>query len=171
LGFNSTAKSVAGIIFSSDFSQVLLIKRRDVNIWVIPGGGVDPGETPAEAIVRECKEETGLSIKIERQVGIYTPINRLANYSYLYECSVVEGMPGLNDEVQGIGFFPLEKLPHPLFFLHRQWIEDSMLRLPGIIQKPLSQITYFKLLRYALCHPIQVFRMLFSRLGIPINTK
>jgi ADP-ribose pyrophosphatase YjhB (NUDIX family) len=164
------SRSVAGVVFSDDRRKVLLIKRRDVNIWVIPGGGVDPGENPEAAIVREFFEETGLTVKIKRQVALYTPINRLSNYSYLYECSIISGDLTLGDETQGIDFFSLDNLPDPLFFLHKDWIEEAGLQVPGIIQKPLTQITYYNLVKYILRHPVQIFRILLSRCGIPFNT-
>ena len=163
-------QSVAGVIFNQDRSQVLLIKRRDVNIWVIPGGGVDEGELPESAIVREFMEETGLTVVIKRQVALFTPINRLSNHSYLFECSIVEGELTLGDETQGIGFFPLNQMPEPLFFLHHDWIEEARLQKPYLIQKPLSQITYFNLFRYFLSHPMQVIRIILSRFGVPFNT-
>ncbi|HEV8051324.1 MAG TPA: NUDIX domain-containing protein [Parachlamydiaceae bacterium] len=163
--------SVAGVIFNADRSEVLLIKRRDVNIWVIPGGGVDPGEVPEAAMVREFAEETGLTVVIKRQVALFTPINRLTNYSYLFECSILKGELTLGDETQGIGFFPLTNLPDPLFFLHKDWIYEAKNSMNGIIQKPLSQITYCNLFKYFLSHPLQVLRIVVSRCGIPINTK
>lgn len=164
-------RSVAGVVFSPERSKVLLIKRRDVNIWALPGGGVDPGENPEEAVIREVFEETGLSVKILRQVALYTPINLLSNLSYLYECNVIKGELSLSNETQGIGFFALDELPQPLFFLHKDWIEDALLQAPGIIQKPLTKITYFNLVKYFFRHPLRILRIILSRCGIPINTK
>lgn len=162
--------SVAGVVFSDDRSKVLLIKRRDVSIWVIPGGGVDPGESPETAVVREFLEETGLTVMIKRQVALYTPINLLSNHSYLYECSIVNGELTLGNETQGIDFFSLDRLPDPIFFLHKEWIEDAGKQVPGVIQKPLTQITYYNLVKYICRHPLQVFRILLSRCGLPFNT-
>lgn len=42
--------------------QVLLIQRRDIGVWAIPGGMVDPGETAPAALVRELHEETGVDL-------------------------------------------------------------------------------------------------------------
>ena len=47
-------------------NKVLLIKRtkKDSVYWVIPGGGVEKNETNKEALMRECREELGVKIKI-----------------------------------------------------------------------------------------------------------
>ena len=47
------------LIFKDKRSQVLMIKRRDVPLWVLPGGSIDANESPEEAVVREVLEETG----------------------------------------------------------------------------------------------------------------
>ena len=61
--------SVAGIVFKDNYTQVLLIKRRDVPVWVLPGGGSEEGESLAQATQRELQEETGYIVKIIRKVG------------------------------------------------------------------------------------------------------
>ncbi|MES2273027.1 MAG: NUDIX domain-containing protein, partial [Chlamydiota bacterium] len=104
-------ESVAGAVFSSDRTEVLLIQRRDVPVWVLPGGKVDAPETPEYAIVREILEETGFTVKVSRLVGAYTPLNRLARFTHLYECIVVSGSAKLNPEAKGIRFVPLAHLP------------------------------------------------------------
>ena len=45
-------ESIAAAVFSSDLQSILLIQRRDVPVWVLPGGGIEPNETAEEAIVR-----------------------------------------------------------------------------------------------------------------------
>ena len=46
------------VLFNKD--RILLLKRAD-GLWEFPGGGVDWGEDPKDAVVRETKEETGLT--------------------------------------------------------------------------------------------------------------
>jgi ADP-ribose pyrophosphatase YjhB (NUDIX family) len=46
--------------------RVLLTQREDFPVWCLPGGGVDPGESLAQAAVREVREETGLEVELER---------------------------------------------------------------------------------------------------------
>ncbi len=49
--------------------RMLLVHRRDLDIWERPGGGVDEGETPWEAVIRETREETGLQVVAEKAAG------------------------------------------------------------------------------------------------------
>jgi ADP-ribose pyrophosphatase YjhB (NUDIX family) len=53
-------------------SRVLLIRRADNGFWALPGGFHDLGETPATCAARECFEETGLSVKISRLLGVFS---------------------------------------------------------------------------------------------------
>lgn len=165
-----TARSVSAVIFNQNKDQILLIKRRDVPIWVLPGGGVDDGEAPEAAVIREAKEETGLEVAITRLVAVYTPINRLSNNSFLFECTSLSGSLTTTDETRQIGFFPLNALPSPFFFIHNDWLQETLQQHLEIIRKPLSQATYFGLLTYLCRHPIQTIRFILSRLGMPINS-
>lgn len=51
--------------------HVLLVKARNKNNWQLPGGRLEPGETPAQAVIREVKEETGLRARVGRMTGRY----------------------------------------------------------------------------------------------------
>ncbi len=160
-------ESVAGICFSLDRSAVLLILRRDVPVWVLPGGGIDVGEEPESAIMREILEETGFRVKIKRLVGHYSPVNRLAKETHLYECEIVSGEASISNETKGVRFFALNALP-PLSVPYSEWIEDARVQTAPISRK-LTSVNYFTMIRYLLSHPLLVGRFLLARLGLPIN--
>jgi len=162
-------ESIAGIVFSPDRSSVLLILRRDVPVWVLPGGGIDPNETPENAVVREILEETGLTVKIDRLIGRYYPINRLTKRTLLYECSKVSGELKISEETKGVKFIPLKELP-PMPPPYLGWIEDATHQQEPI-SKNLDSVTYLKLFGHMIAHPILVARFLLARLGFSINSR
>lgn len=65
--------SVSIVAFKEDSTRdsILLVKHSDANKWVLPGGAIEPDERPADAAVREMKEETGLDVRPLRIIGVY----------------------------------------------------------------------------------------------------
>jgi ADP-ribose pyrophosphatase YjhB (NUDIX family) len=55
--------------------RVLLTRREDFEVWCLPGGAVDHGESLAQAAVREVAEETGLAVQLTRLIGVYSHPN------------------------------------------------------------------------------------------------
>jgi 8-oxo-dGTP diphosphatase len=61
-----------GAVIKDDRGRLLLIKRGHApgsGLWSLPGGRIEPGETDAEALVREMREETGLAVQTGRLIG------------------------------------------------------------------------------------------------------
>ena len=72
--FHITVKAI--VIYHQ---KILILKRvrpssDGLGYWELPGGGLEYGETPHEALIRELKEETGLDIKIIKPVYTFTAI-------------------------------------------------------------------------------------------------
>lgn len=97
------------IIFNEN-EEVLLSHRRDMDIWNLPGGGVEAGEMPDEAVVREVKEETGLDVTIERLVGVYGKVEK-DELVFAFICRVTGGQLTLTDEADQHCFFAISEIP------------------------------------------------------------
>lgn len=156
-------QAVIGITFNHERSKVLVVKRQDVPIWALPGGGVDSGESPEEAVKREIFEETGILVSVKRLVADLTPINRLTEKTFIYECEPLEGAPTPSSESSAVGFFPITSLPSLFFYVHDEWIQMA-LSSQETIRKPLDNITYSALLHFFLRHPIYTLRFLVAKL-------
>jgi 8-oxo-dGTP pyrophosphatase MutT (NUDIX family) len=59
------------VIVRDEAGRVLLARHSEGNVWVTPGGAIEPLETPADAAVREVWEETGLHVELTRLLGAY----------------------------------------------------------------------------------------------------
>jgi 8-oxo-dGTP pyrophosphatase MutT (NUDIX family) len=88
--------------------------------WSTVGGAVDPGESPAEAAIREAREEIGVEIRLGHLLDVlggpdyevtYPNGDRVAYVTAVYEASVVEGVPAPADgELSEVGWFTPEEL-------------------------------------------------------------
>jgi 8-oxo-dGTP diphosphatase len=162
--------AVATIIFSEDKKKVLLIKRRDVPVFALPGGGVEAYEFPENAAIRETLEETNLHCKIEKVVGYYYPVSKIAHPTIVYLCQKISGQESVSDETLAIDYFDLDQLPKLLPPFYKEWIFDALKNNPAVF-KPLLDVSYKKLFSYLISHPILVFRYLLAKLKLPYNTK
>lgn len=149
------APGVAAIVFDITGKKVLCTKRADLPVWVLPGGGIDSGETPEEAVVREVFEETGLEVLVERRIGHYLPYGFLfTDEVHLLECSVLSGTLTPSSETPELGFYPLDRLPSPFFTLHRYWLQDALACHPVVLKKPESRANIFQGLLFFIKHPL-----------------
>lgn len=108
-----------------DGDTVLLTKREDFEVWCLPGGGIDSGESAAEAVIREVKEELGLDVAVVRAVGFYSrPLE--SKHNIVFEVQIVGGTITPNaHEVIDTQYFNYESLPEDLISFFRQPIKDA----------------------------------------------
>jgi 8-oxo-dGTP pyrophosphatase MutT (NUDIX family) len=76
---NSVVPSVTAIV-RDDLGRLLLIHKTDNNLWALPGGGHDVGESVAQTVAREVDEETGIKVVVESVVGLYTDPQHVMAY-------------------------------------------------------------------------------------------
>lgn len=103
LGYITPKVGAEAAIFDRD-GTVLLVRRSDDGRWCLPCGWVEPNESPAEAAVREAREETGLVVRATRLVDVFT---RKADQGFgphsaiavLYLCDVVGGAIRVSHEI------------------------------------------------------------------------
>lgn len=163
-------EAVAGIVFDPTHASVLLVQRRDIPVWVLPGGGLEKGESPETAVCREIAEETGFQVEVIRKVAQYEPRNKLAQRTHFFECRIIGGKSTTGAESRSVQFFSTNRLPllpPPYPF----WIKDAMQNYDTTLYKEVEGVSYWILLKLLILHPILVIRFLLTRMGIHINSK
>lgn len=76
---NSVVPSVVAVVRDRE-GRVLLIHKTDNDMWALPGGGHEIGESISDAVVREVKEETGYDVEVDRLTGTYSNPGHLMAY-------------------------------------------------------------------------------------------
>ena len=128
------AVTVDCVLFAQepDGLAVLLIQRKHPPFqgqWALPGGFLDPGESPEEAAARELKEETSLGGIALKQVGCFGRPDRdprehviaIAHYAVI---DARAHQPVAADDADNVTWFPLKALP-ALAFDHQEIIEAA----------------------------------------------
>ena len=112
------------VIFDAQ-GRVLLCHRRDMDVWNLPGGGVESGELPTEAVVRETREETRLEVAVERLVGVYGKVGK-DELVFAFLCRVVGGEMGETDEADACEFFHVDGIPRNISPKQVERIRDAL---------------------------------------------
>jgi ADP-ribose pyrophosphatase YjhB (NUDIX family) len=109
----------ASAIVTDDEGRVLLHRRSDNERWALPGGAMDIGETIAQCAEREVREETGLTVKAYRIVGIYSDPGHVFAYSdgevrqefsVCFACQILGGEISGSKESLEVRFWPIEEV-------------------------------------------------------------
>ncbi len=110
---NSLVVAVSAVV-TNDVGEILLHKRSDNELWSVPGGAMELGESISQAVTREVKEETGFDVEPERLVGIYSDPGHIVAYSdgevrqqfsICFACRVIGGDFAESDESLDVRFF------------------------------------------------------------------
>ena len=104
-----------------DHGRVLLVRAIDTDQWALIGGAIEPDESPRDAAVRECQEEAGVTVSLDRLLGVfggpefrltYPNGDQTSYVSTVFEAKVVAGTPRPDgDETSEVGWWSGDNLP------------------------------------------------------------
>ena len=128
-----------------DDDQVLLHRRSDLDVWDLPGGGAEVGESQEQAVLRELTEETGLvatdwtafglGSDPRRETVVYPNGDVVQGFALALEVRAWVGQLAHSDESTALRFFPLDELPElpdaigATMDAHRRWRATAMFQL------------------------------------------
>ncbi|SDJ16018.1 NUDIX hydrolase [Salimicrobium halophilum] len=133
-----------GAIIEDERGRILLQKRTDFGVWGVPGGLLEVGETFEEAVRREVKEETGLSMNALDLFGVYSGTKGFAEYEngdkvfsvqIIFKVTDFRGTVEKNKESHELCFLHKEAIPQKLNPHQAPFIHDWMNDTPGPIIK------------------------------------
>jgi 8-oxo-dGTP pyrophosphatase MutT (NUDIX family) len=108
--------SVKGVVFRQDRAILL---RNERNEWELPGGKLEPDESPSECCAREIREELSIAVCVDRLLDcwVYDILGRVKVLIVTYGCTLVSDGPiSVSSEHKEVGFFrlpQLDELPMP----------------------------------------------------------
>lgn len=107
------------VVLFNEAGEVLLVKEKVDEGYTIPGGWADVFESPAEAAIKECKQEAGADIILKRLVGVYHfdfhAHGQLQDqYVLVFEGRVIGPLHPFGHEIIEVGYFNPDQLPSPI---------------------------------------------------------
>jgi ADP-ribose pyrophosphatase YjhB (NUDIX family) len=111
-----------------DDQELLLVKRSvepQIGQWCLPGGFIELGESPEQAALRELKEETGLSGKIDKLLGVTSHSSDMHHTILIigYLVRHYTGIPEPGDDASEVAYFSPDGLPTIAFESHVKFIQ------------------------------------------------
>jgi ADP-ribose pyrophosphatase YjhB (NUDIX family) len=115
---NSIRVAVSAFVLD-DTGRLLMIRRTDNDLYALPGGGQEVGETVAQAVVREVAEETGIDVEVTGVIGIYSnPAHVIAyddgevrqEFSICFRATPTGGKPRTSNESSEVEWVTPERL-------------------------------------------------------------
>jgi 8-oxo-dGTP pyrophosphatase MutT (NUDIX family) len=106
-------KLAAHAVITDEQGRVLILHSRYGGVWALPGGGLDRRENLDAAVIRECREELGVTVAIDGMTGMYYHAN-ISAYVAIFRCRILEGEIRLSHEHNQYRWGEIESLPERL---------------------------------------------------------
>lgn len=106
-------KVAVGTIIRTGDDRIVLVRRAiepGFGLWVFPGGYVDRGERVEEAAIREALEESGLHVRLDRLVNIFSYAGR-SPIIIVYAATAIGGELTIDDESSEVALFHAHEIP------------------------------------------------------------
>jgi ADP-ribose pyrophosphatase YjhB (NUDIX family) len=100
--------------------RILLLHACYSGRWILPGGAVHPGEDPRRGVERECREELGCEVEVQRLVGLCA-VAKTPLLFVDFLCAPLAGLPRLSHEHDAWRYVPVAALPWRI----RMAVEDA----------------------------------------------
>ena len=114
-GYMTPKIDVRGVVFRDD--RILLVKETADGLWTLPGGWVDPGDTPRTAVEREILEESGYTTNalevldvVDRETDGH-PVHAWSIWKIFIRCELISGAAQTSIETSEVDWFAIDSLP------------------------------------------------------------
>jgi ADP-ribose pyrophosphatase YjhB (NUDIX family) len=131
--------AAAGVI-NDGAGRVLLVRQNyGQRRWGLPGGRINPDETPAHAVIREIRAETGLETNVVDMVGLYHLCGGgdalPEQLTYAFRCEVIGGEASVNlpGKIAQVAWYDPDALPAPTTFTAPIVVADSAAGRSGVV--------------------------------------
>ena len=130
-----TPKVTVGAVVGNDDGEILLVQRAESGLWLYPTGWADVGYSPAEVVVKEVREETGIDCEVLRPIaildGLRLGFTGIPLYSLVFHCRMTGGSLTPHPmECPDVGFFAEGDLPEHII-LADEWAAESFAAIRG----------------------------------------
>ena len=114
-GYATPKVDVRGAVFQD--GRLLLVREREDGCWTLPGGWAEVGQSAAESVEREVREESGYTVKAVRLLACWDrdkhphPPIPFHAYKLVFRCELLGGSSTTSAETTEVGFFAEDRIP------------------------------------------------------------
>jgi mutator protein MutT len=143
VGHDQIFLNFAVACITNDEGKILLQKRTaSGHAWGFPGGALEIGESAEQTVIREVREETGLSIHVDSLIGVYTKYfdvypngDKAQTIVFFFGCSALDGdLSTDREETFDLAFFDPHKAPRLFNQQHRDMLADYIEHKRGVFR-------------------------------------